>query len=402
MGFKQKYTIEKSYLPSGTKRRLGTKMPRVSFVVAHDTGNPTSTAMQNVTYYKNSCNADYASAHIFVDDKHIIECIPALTGTPEKAWHVMYNPTQDNIMFGSDADDTAIGVELCYGKNINFKTAYKRYTWVLAYICYKFGINPATHLTGHEFLDPTRKTDPTNALKTGDVTFKQLVKDVVKVYNECADGAKVSQTESASPVMYLNYTVTITTSSLNIRNDASLTAPIVGTLKKGTKVTATKKMNGMYCIGTNKWISANEEYSKHKNNPRGTVKILTDSLNIREKSNFNSKVVGKLAKGKKVKVYEKYNGLYHIGKSKWISANKTYVKFTAATSSTKKSTKAIGTIKIICDSLNIRKEPSFSSAVVGELIEGKTAKVYEEKNGLYRIGTNKWVSANAKYVKFSK
>ncbi|MDR4139193.1 N-acetylmuramoyl-L-alanine amidase, partial [Bacillus cereus] len=54
MGFKMKYEIEKQYLTSKTKRRSGIKMPGVKFMVAHDTGNPTSTAQNNVTYYENS------------------------------------------------------------------------------------------------------------------------------------------------------------------------------------------------------------------------------------------------------------------------------------------------------------------------------------------------------------
>ena len=54
--------------------------PGVKFVVAHDTGNPNSTAGQNVAYYEQSRNELSASAHLFVDDREIIECIPALTG----------------------------------------------------------------------------------------------------------------------------------------------------------------------------------------------------------------------------------------------------------------------------------------------------------------------------------
>ena len=51
--------------------------PGVRFIVAHDTGNPGSTAAANVKYYERSRNEMSASAHIFVDDKEIVECIPA-------------------------------------------------------------------------------------------------------------------------------------------------------------------------------------------------------------------------------------------------------------------------------------------------------------------------------------
>jgi len=77
-----------------------------------------------------------ASAHIFVDDKEILECFPAITGPPEKAWHVVYNVTTNNQMFGFDTINAALGVEYCYGNNIQSDEAYKRYVWVLAFLCY--------------------------------------------------------------------------------------------------------------------------------------------------------------------------------------------------------------------------------------------------------------------------
>lgn len=185
MSFQMKYKITPMYLTTPSKRRSGNKIPKVRFVVAHDTGNAGSTARGNVRYYENSRNQMSASAHIFVDDKEIIECIPALTGTPEKAWHVLYDKPKDNQLFGDDANDAAIGIELCYGGEINNEEAYKRYVWVLAYTCYKFGLDPAKHITGHFILDPGRKTDPENALRKMGKSFKQLINDVVKEYREC-------------------------------------------------------------------------------------------------------------------------------------------------------------------------------------------------------------------------
>nr|WP_243767208.1 peptidoglycan recognition family protein [Paenibacillus agricola] len=154
-------------------------------MVAHDTGNPGSTAAGNVSYYERSRNEAEASAHIFVDDKEIIECIPFLSALPEKAWHVRYNPVIDNGIFGADANDAAGGVELCYGGAVDLVEAYKRYIWVLAYSCYRNGLNPATCITGHHILDPTRKIDPMNALKLLDKSFSAFVQDVVSEYIDC-------------------------------------------------------------------------------------------------------------------------------------------------------------------------------------------------------------------------
>ncbi|ALA07186.1 putative N-acetlymuramoyl-L-alanine amidase CwlA [Brevibacillus phage SecTim467] len=191
MSFKMKYPIEKKYLPNKSKRRSGILIPKVGFIVAHDTGNDGSTALGNINWYTNTAYQQDPSAHTFIDDQHIVECIPATTGAPEKAWHVLYEKTIDNELFGDDANDIAIGVELCYSYkkgSINNAEAYKRYVWYMAYLCYKFGLDPATKITGHFILDPERKTDPQNALTKYGKNFDILVKDVVAEYKACTAG----------------------------------------------------------------------------------------------------------------------------------------------------------------------------------------------------------------------
>jgi len=201
MSFKMKYDIETKYLPKGTKRRSGILMSRVGFIVSHDTGNDGSTASGNVNYYTNSANDMSASAHTFIDDKKIIECIPATTGKPEKAWHVLYEKTLDNELFGDDANDIAIGVELCYSNkkgNINNKEAYKRYVWYHAYLCYRFNLDPKKHIIGHNELDPQRKTDPfKNALKVMGISKEQFIQDVV---NELAECTNANESEDDVPM----------------------------------------------------------------------------------------------------------------------------------------------------------------------------------------------------------
>ena len=189
MSFKMKYPIEKQYLTSESKRRSGIKMPYVGFIVSHDTGNDGSTAKGNVGYYERSRNEMSASAHTFIDHCSIIECIPATTDKPEKAWHVLYNVTIDNQMFGGDANDIAIGVELCYSYkkgSINNKEAYKRYVWYHAYLCHKFNLDPRKKIVGHNELDPRRKTDPfKNALKIMGISKAQFIQDVVDELADC-------------------------------------------------------------------------------------------------------------------------------------------------------------------------------------------------------------------------
>jgi N-acetylmuramoyl-L-alanine amidase CwlA len=183
--FLERFNIMSNYIPSPSKRRSGQFIQKVRFLVAHDTGNPDSTARGNVKYYINSRNEQSASAHIFVDDKEIIECVPALTGRPEKAWHVLYNVPKDNELYGANANDAAIGVEYCFGEHINSDLAYDRYVWVLAKLCYVFNLNPARDIIGHHLLDPKRKTDPQTGLMRSRRSYEQLLRDIVTEYNRC-------------------------------------------------------------------------------------------------------------------------------------------------------------------------------------------------------------------------
>ena len=177
------YAIMPRYLTAPSKRRAGLLMSqKVRFLVAHDTGNSGSMAAANVSYYESSRNAMSASAHLFVDDRQILECVPALTGPPEKAWHVRYNAPEDNRRYGCSANDAAIGIEYCFGPRINADEAYRRFVWVLAYACWKFGLDPARDIIGHHLLDPTRKTDPQTGLARSHRSYQQLLLDVPAAY----------------------------------------------------------------------------------------------------------------------------------------------------------------------------------------------------------------------------
>lgn len=62
----------------------------------------------------------------------------------------------------------------------------------------------------------------------------------------------------------------------------------------------------------------------------------------------------------------------------------------------------IGTIEVLVDSLNVRKDDSFSAPIAKVINKGERYKVYGQSNGMYNVGGGLWTSANAKYVKFTK
>lgn len=180
---KDKYPIERRYINKRSNVRPGTRLVSGTpgFLVAHDTGNPGASADNHFNYFQTLVNRS-ASAQVFIDDVKILEIIPTGTGTDpaEKAWHVLYNVTTDNKLYGDDANDIALGVELCYGGQINTIEAYKRFVWYLAYCCDKWGHNPLTHIPSHKQLDPARKSDVDQALATIGKTLKDLLYDVVR------------------------------------------------------------------------------------------------------------------------------------------------------------------------------------------------------------------------------
>ncbi len=160
---KVKYQITTKLIKKEWKQRPGgNRIPR--YAVAQDTGNPNSTAQQNYEYF-NSRQLE-ASAHVFIDDKQILMIIPLL----EKAYHVRSNV--------SDANEWAIGVELCFGPSIDFNKAYSRYVWFFAYLCEMYQWDPARDIKGHFQLDPKRRTDPLNCFHQYDKTFPFFIEDV--------------------------------------------------------------------------------------------------------------------------------------------------------------------------------------------------------------------------------
>lgn len=177
-------------LPIGT-RRSGQKLTSGNpvFAVAHDTGNLDTTAQNNVDYYRNSYNIDWAlvaSAHIFVDDKEAIICIPVT----EKAWHVIYNTTIDNAWYGADANDVAFGVEGSYFTDRErSKKSLDNLARVMAYLCNYWEIDYKTEMPGHQDIQAD-KIDPGNLLEYAG--YSRNISNLDKLVGKYIDGVKES------------------------------------------------------------------------------------------------------------------------------------------------------------------------------------------------------------------
>ena len=254
MPFTEKYPIETKYIPKPSRRRSGISIQKVRFLVAHDTGNPGSSANSNVQWYIDTCQTvekdKVSSAHLFVDDHHIVECITALTGPPEKAWHVLYKKTKDNELYGANANDAAIGVEYCYGGGIDAGKAYDRYVWLLAKLCYQFKLNPQTDVVGHFILDPERKTDPRTGLLASGRTYQQLLLDVVTAYHSNIQGDAIAQPAVAKVK---------TAIPLNLRAHPNKSATLVKTVPADTELLyVDRTLTGEAVRGNSIWYKTQE------------------------------------------------------------------------------------------------------------------------------------------------
>lgn len=184
--------VTQKLLPTPSKRRPGLKNNGIKFIVAHDTGNMGSTALGNVNYYIQSAHEVEASAHVFIDDKTILMCIPE----GEKAYHVRRSVGIDNQIFGCDAIDNALAVELCFGGAIDNMKAYNNYVEYIADACRRYKLDPKKYVIDHAKLDPTRRTDPHNAFKYIKKTWEQFILDVCSKLGQQEEMVQISVPKS--------------------------------------------------------------------------------------------------------------------------------------------------------------------------------------------------------------
>lgn len=101
---KASYSYRKDYIPHTTacNRRPGLSMTASSITV-HNTGNPSSTAVNERGWLTNPSNTRTASYHIVIDAKEAIEVLPL----NEVAWHAGDGSS------AASGNRTSIGIEIC-------------------------------------------------------------------------------------------------------------------------------------------------------------------------------------------------------------------------------------------------------------------------------------------------
>lgn len=131
----------------------------------------------------------------------------------------------------------------------------------------------------------------------------------------------------------------------------------------------------------------------------GVVEVKANQLFLRSAPDFNAPDIRTLYKGSKWKVFAEENGMYNLGGNQWVTASSKYVTFTPDGVSNNGSVSTNKQVEVIVDSLFVRSGPSFDAKAVDVLRKGAKETVYEEKNGLYRIGDGRWITSVSKYVR---
>ncbi|MER2004233.1 MAG: SH3 domain-containing protein [Enterococcus casseliflavus] len=218
-----------------------------------------------------------------------------------------------------------------------------------------------------------------------------------------------------------------TTSSMNIRSDASTSASITGSLAANTTFTATATKTGTsvngnttwYKISGKGWVSGaylTKVSTDSSNNNSGSGNTgsdnsnsgttinkkmkTTEAMNIRSSASTSGSVVGSLSKGTtftatSMKTGTSVNGnknWYYVSGKGWVSgAYLTEVTNNNASEAEKEdNSSSINQKMKTTAALNVRSDASTSSRVVTTLGQGVTVTVTAKKNGTSVEGNKTW------------
>ncbi|MDM0661714.1 SH3 domain-containing protein [Clostridium perfringens] len=240
---------------------------------------------------------------------------------------------------------------------------------------------------------------------------KEYIKDVTESNNSnqgTQTPEKPSTPESTEKTGIVNVS-----SSLNVREGASTSSKVIGSLSGNTKVTIVGEEGAFYKIeykGSHGYVAKEyikdikdevvtepEKPSAPENTEKTGVVNVSSSLNVREGASTSSKVIGSLSGNTKVIIVGEEGAFYKIeykGSHGYVA--KEYVKDVTESSnsnqgtqtpekpSTPESTEKTGIVNV-SSSLNVRSEASTSSKVIGSLSGNTKVTIVGEEGAFYKI-----------------
>ena len=271
------------------------------FIVVHNTAND-ATAENEVAYMIR--NKNQVSFHYAVDDQEVVQGVPINRNT----WHAGDGNGEGNRK--------GISIEICYSKSggTRFDQAEKNAAHFIATLLRERGWG-IEKVKKHQ--DFSNKYCPHRTLDKGWNGFIQMIKSYLN------DIPVVS-----SSGFIVGEKVRVKESATQYATGQELAWFVKGSIYEVTKVAGDKLL--LSDIISWVWIDDVEKVSANTvvaTTQSFLVEIICDELNIRQKADFNSKIVGTVKRGEVYTIIQEENGL---GKLKsgvgYISLNSKYVK----------------------------------------------------------------------------
>ena len=295
------YTIKQNLVAS---ENYSVKCPHsmtAEFIVVHNTAND-ATAENEVAYMIR--NKNQVSFHYAVDDQEVVQGVPINRNT----WHAGDGNGEGNRK--------GISIEICYSKSggTRFDQAEKNAAHFIATLLRErqWGIEKVKK---HQ--DFRNKYCPHRTLDKGWNGFLQMIKSYLNdIPVTSSSGFKVGEK------------VRVKESATQYATGQALAWFVKGSIYEVTKVAGDKLL--LSDIISWVWIDDVEKVSANTVIPKSypfLVEIICDELNIRQKADFNSKVMGVVKKGEVFTIVDQQNGLYKLKSGAgWISAGTKYVQ----------------------------------------------------------------------------
>ncbi|WP_312473982.1 SH3 domain-containing protein [Neobacillus sp.] len=208
--------------------------------------------------------------------------------------------------------------------------------------------------------------------------------------------------------------ITISTDTINVRGGPGLSYPLVKVANRGEKYSIVNEQGEWIKIqlssGKTGWVvnwlvtKENETKTAKSSTSAGAKSTIatanTDQLRVRSGPGTSFRVVGFLNKGQDVMVVEQNENWYKISSTfgdGWVARDFLELKTGKQENKpTGPSSNTTSTGVVNGDTLNLRKEPSTTGAVIGKLTRGTTVTIYSKQNNWIEVGFSNlkgWVSA---------
>ncbi|XZI56260.1 SH3 domain-containing protein [Clostridium perfringens] len=240
---------------------------------------------------------------------------------------------------------------------------------------------------------------------------KEYVKDVTES-NNSNQGSQTTEKPS-TPESTEKTGIVNVSSSLNVREGASTSSKVIGSLSGNTKVTIVGEEGAFYKIeykGSHGYVAKEyiKDVTESNNNNQGTqtpekpstpestektgIVNVSSSLNVREGASTSSKVIGSLSGNTKVTIVGEegafykieYKGSHGYVAKEYIKDIKDEVVTEPEKPSNPENSKKTGVVTA-SKGLNVRKEANTSSQIIGILNSGESVEIIGEENGFYKI-----------------